>query len=67
MKVTATINKQDMEVILHRNMNAESQLRMYVEQAGLDWDNAEIFVANYPERGRCLSKSAGYKSVQAGG
>lgn len=69
MHVQATINGREISVDLRRGNPAQVQraLRAATKAAGADWRGAEIFVADFPERGRYLQKSAGYESLGSGG
>lgn len=67
MKVQVTINGKDVESHINRRMPPEGQLRKIVANHDTEWESAELFVANYPEKGQYLQKSSGFKSVVAGG
>lgn len=67
MKVEVSINGKDIKANLSRNKGPEGKLRKITDGLGIDWESAEIFVANFPEPGRYLQKSSNRKSVQAGG
>lgn len=38
-----------------------------VKKAGFDWNESDVFVPNFPERGRYLQKGAGFQNMCAGG
>jgi hypothetical protein len=45
----------------------EKAIREAVIAKGFDWKDSDIFVANFPERGRYLQKSTGFFDMCAGG
>lgn len=66
MKFTATINHTDVTLESPRN-RVERALRDYCKAKSIDWQSAEIFIANTPESGRYLQKNPGFASLVAGG
>ena len=69
MKVEATINGKDFKLDLRPGNDRENHaaLRAAVESTGGSWVGSEIWVFNFPEPGRSLSKQAGYQSLGAHG
>jgi hypothetical protein len=76
MKTTITINGLSQEVHLAKhasNLRDQGEIgyRQQIENicaiSSIDYKAAEIFIANFPERGRYLQKSAGFSSLCAGG
>ena len=69
MKAEITLNGQTETIHIAKalHLGAEKQLRAFVKEKGIDWVDAEFFIANFPERGRCFQKSKGFQTIQAGG
>jgi hypothetical protein len=69
MKAEITLNGQTEAINIAKTLQtgAEKQLRAFVKAKGIDWVDAEFFIANFPERGRYFQKSKGFQTIQAGG
>lgn len=69
MKTEITLNGQTETIHIAKevHLGAERQLRVYVKQKGIDWIDAEFFIADFPERGRFMQKQKGFQTIQAGG
>ena len=46
---------------------AHSQIKKVVTNSGYDWIETDVFVANWPEKGRYLLKQRGRINLSAGG
>jgi len=46
---------------------AHSQVKKAVIDAGYDWTETDVFIANWPEKGRYLLKQRGRINLSAGG
>tara|TARA_R100001129_G_C5261849_1_gene231429 strand:- start:197 stop:421 length:225 start_codon:yes stop_codon:yes gene_type:complete len=44
---------------------AHKVIRDAVIELGFDWVESDVFIANFPERGRALKKSAGIQTLGA--
>ena len=60
MKAQVTINGVETEMNLPKK-----GYTLELKRAVKDWRGAEIFIANFPEKGRALQKSAGYETIGA--
>ena len=45
----------------------DSQVKKAVTDAGYDWTETDVFIANWPEKGRYLLKQRGRINLSAGG
>lgn len=63
------INDIETEVTLKKgNFSFNNRaLRQAVKDAGIEWKQAKIFVAHFPEQGRYLEKAPGFEQIGAGG
>ena len=46
---------------------AHGKIKAAVVNAGFDWEQSDVAVANWPEKGRYLQKVAGRTQINAGG
>ena len=69
MKVKSTINGVETEIALFAGKNKENHatIKAAVESTGIPWVESDIFIADFPERGRYIIKQPGYSSLGAGG
>lgn len=69
MKTKITLNGQTeiINIAASLNLGAEKQLRAFVKEKGINWIDAEFFIADFPERGRFMQKQKGFQNVVAGG
>jgi len=69
MKVQAVINGVETELFLKKGDDKanHSTIKDAVEKTKKTWKESEIFIANFPEKGRCLSKHSGFMAVCASG
>jgi len=69
MKVQAVINGVEIELFLKKgdDKSNHSIIKDAVEKTKKTWKESEIFIANFPEKGRCLSKQAGFTTLCASG
>jgi len=67
MKTEATINGKAFDLYLFSGKDKENHktIKVAVAATGISWLESDIFIANFPERGRSLSKQAGYQSMRA--
>jgi len=69
MKVQAVINGVETELFLKKGDDKanHSAIKGAVEKTRKTWKDSEIFIANFPEKGRCLGKRPGFMAVCASG
>jgi len=68
MKTKITVNGVDHLIHLPRNCTKlHRALKAFAGSLGVDFIRANIFIYDYPERGRSLAKLPGYYSLCAAG
>lgn len=69
--VDIVINQGDKQVIvsthLNKDKNTHKKIKQLVLDEELDWLECDVFVANFPEKGRYLAKASGRTQINAGG